>query len=1232
MNEQNAGRRLNQYQHCRLRPDMYLGKISTTTHEIWSMNAEFKASFKHIIFNNGLFNIVREGLSNSIDNVWRSKQLAPETPVKYISLEIDTNSGRITIINDGYCIPVRKADYEYKDPRTGVETKESLYPAEVFFGEFNTGTNYDDESTRKTSGRNGVGAKLTVAFSKEFTINHTNPEDKMMFTQHYSNGGETRSLPEISPYTKKKGYTSISFIPDYKYFKYPTVEEHGIDENFINVIRMYVHEVAMISGVVVKFVVDGEITQIKVPNLEKFARLYYPSAANNKMILFTAPTGDECVLIENDLNGMDEMDSINQISYVNGVRTKDGGTHVKAWGDAVIGKIVKLFNKRKVKPGMPLSKASARQVYPYLTLFVRSEVDRPVFDSQAKDELMEVRDDSNKPGPYRLYDPRSKVHDKMWKEQSSENFKKIMKWGFVGFLEEKINAKALNQLSKKDISSVKVPLGDNGRHANWAYGPRKGEAMFLITEGLSPMSFVERGIDSVEGGHDKYGVFAIRGKFINVYKNPRAKVLSNEEPKKIRSALNLVDGLDYSIQENFETLNYGSVGLVPDQDSDGLHIRALLIGFFSQFKGLLDRGFVSSISTAIMAIVWNEFKKNEKKQLFFSVKDFRDYVAKNGLKGGQVKYYKGLGSLKPQDAPLYFNPPKFVVYKNDEKAQYSMLLGIGSSKENRAQRKEYITRDIEESFVEQPDRKVVKRDVGDFVYEGELTITNFFEDQLVIFHNVAVERAIPCIWDGLKDGQRKIIYTLMLPQHSKVMDLERVTGVVKTKTNYEHGGVSVQHAAVKMAQRYVGSNNIPLLVDDGEAGTRKHNGANHAAGRYFHTKLEDITRAIYPPEDLPILTQKVEAGETVEYKYFVSVIPMALINGATGVGSGVSTEIPCYNPMEIVKRIEWMLDGKNLDDYPEKLIPWYMGYQGKITMKDDTTWTSQGTLEPSKKKGYWEVSELAIGVSTQSFIDWLEYLQHGKIPEGKKWKKIEKTVLNDVKDDSLANTVSFQIKAIKDFQPSVEGKGNLGAYIKSNHSLKNMILIDGNNFYHKFASPEAIIKAHYGKKIATCGLRKDYYLQEYTKNLPLFENKLRFLKCLRDKTLDIKAYESRAELDKKLEEMGFQKFLPKNKKKKEDDEDEIEEETKKKDEPKPSYSYLLSQKVEDLMLVSQFETLEKKIAGIIAQRDELQAQTLEDIWRQDLARFKKSYSYFMKHRSNVNEVKTTQRKPKKGGK
>lgn len=1220
--KQQKGKKLNGFEHCLLRPDMYIGTVLTQIKEIWVMDTDGNVFQKKMRFNSGLFNIIRELLSNAIDNVWRSQQLCPDNLVKKILLEINGNN--IEIRNDGYCIPCHLSKYETKDPKSGIITTEEQYPAEVFFGDFRTGTNYDDDESRKTSGRNGSGAKISNCLSTWFQVHHSNPEDKAMFTQIYQNNGSTRTEPLIEKYSKKTGFTSVKFTPDYKYFKYPTEEEPGMDDNLINVLRLYAHEVAMITKVNVKFVVNDVVSNIKVPSLEKFSRLFYPSVSENKMITLTAASGDECVLVESVPLDIDESENITHLSYVNGVRTKDGGIHLEAWRDAIIGSIVKTFNARPIKKEIP--KASARTVYPYLTLFVRTEVDRPQFDSQAKDELVEVRDEEGKPSTYKLFNSKSKTEKKEFTDQLTESLKKIMKWGFVGLLEDKLSSKVMNALSKKEGSDTRMPLGKKGRHANFANTKNADQAIFFVAEGGSARKLVEQGISTMDNGTDLFGSFEIKGKFINVKRHSTVKILKNEEVRILKGALNLKTGLDYSIDENFKTLYYQrGVAFAADQDSDGFHIRALLIEFLREFKGLIERGFIKSLSTAVAAIVWNPDTNKEKKKLFFSLPEFKSYIAEHGKpKGTELRYYKGLASIKNKDASLYFNPPRIITYFEDEDADAMMELGLGKGKENCIKRKNYITQDIDESFIEQPDRIANNIDESEFIFEGNLGIGHFTRTQLVLYHKEAVRRAIPCMWDGLKEGQRKILYALLLPKNNKNMDLEKAMGAIKCATNYHHGGVSIQGTIVGMTQRFVGSNNIPLLMDNGQCGTRSDRLAG--AGRYVHTKVETITRIIFPKVDDNLLERVIEDNDEVEYKYYMPIIPMILINGAMGIGSGWATDVPCYNPLEIVNRLESIMDGIDIDTLPP-LVPYYMGYTGEIKLNENKdAYISRGILQKSeKRKGEkdesWQIKELALNVKTDDFKEWLEYLQTGVIPKGKKWKKLNDKAIKDIKNNSKTNTVDFTIKTTKDFMPDIDTPSGIGSYMKATHTLKKMYLIDGNNFPHKFESPEQIIKAFYPKRLHFYQLRKEYLIRTFKDSVLTAQERYRFVQAVVDKKLDINIPKS--QLDTLLSEEPWSFIKMASGKKKDTEEEEEEEEeivSGKVQSKKVTHNYLLNMKIwsmtEEKLCVIKTES--KKLT------DELTAlmnKTPIQLWKDDLEGFKLAYVDFLRDRTEVSVPK-----------
>ena len=1191
------------------RPAPFIGAVKTVQNKRWVFDDQ--AELKTVFYNPGLFGIVREIASNAIDNVWRTKEFSPDSPMKKIEIFIDTEIGEISISNDGYCIPVKKEEVEYTDHKTGKSTIDNVYPAESLFGDMFSGTNYDDEKPGKTSGTHGIGAKATNIFSKRFVVEHASYEDQQSFMQIYTDNGKSRTEPKVNKYRKKSGFTKITFVPDWKYFKYPNTKAPGIDENFIGIIKMYAHEIAMITKLTVNFTVDGKLSVIRTNTLEKYSRLFYP--APNKLVIFNAPNGDECVLVEGHTPEADILPEIPHISFVNGIRTRNGGIHVDAWRDSIISTLVKAFNTRKgSKKKGPSVRTTAKELYPYFQLFVRVEVDGPKFDSNVKNELTELRNASDKSIPYKLFNARSKNQKGAWSGLLEDNVKKIMTWNFIGHLEDKILSKIDRKIASKESSSKSsVNLGQKGDDAYKAGGKESMNCTLYITEGLSAKAFAFRGISSTPNGQAYNGTYAVKGKFVNAKKHSARMVNDNEEVQLLKKVLGLRRGADYSKDEVYETMRYGEICILTDADDDGIHIRGLLLNYFeTEFPGLIARGIVHSFSTAVATATFKKGKgkgkgkKGSTPLLFYSNPEFKKWYGtqeKASLSSFNVQYYKGLGSINPRDTPGYFKNPKIVSYFIEKDAVDLMNLGFSSDKQYIAERKTWLTKRIKKpddlDIIGEEEEELImedsESDEDEFVYEGQLSLNSFVDDQLVIYHRMALRRCLPGVWDGLKESQRKILFGILSKNYKRTNDLEKVMGAVKESTGYHHGGVSLTGAITKMAQGFVGTNNIPLLENDGEFGTRYDSGADAAAPRYIKTMIENITRAIFPVEDDNLFEQMYEDNEPVEYKFFMPIIPMILVNGSEGIASGFSTKIPCYNPLDIVRWVEAWMNGKS--DALAPLVPWYRGYKGEITLvkekknKPPTRWLSKGILEKGtgSDKGWWHIRELPIGIGTNKFKEYLEDLQTAS--------KGKPRAISKIRKKCTPNTVHFMIKPTKDFLPSMNVAGNF-KILQKTASLENMIAIDENDYPIRFSTPEAILRYFCMRRLDYYARRRDYFLRAYEKDLTKATNKYRFVKGVVDKKLDLNQPADDEELDKLLsgEEWKLTKIQSGKDK-------------------SPSFDYLLSMQMRSLT-VKKLNDLEKEAEALEHKIHELTNKSPKAIWREDLQKFNTAYKKFLKTR------------------
>jgi DNA topoisomerase-2 len=1219
-NKKGKGQRLNPFQAVRKRPDWAIGSPITIKDDRWVWSDENKMMImKNITFNNGLFNIIREIGSNAIDNKWRSEKEQKDNPdvptMKKIEFKVDIETGEISVCNDGYQLPVEQQEFEYTDHRTNETTTEVMYPAEIYFGDMFAGTNYDDmdeeefvkevssgKEGRKTSGRNGMGAKAANIFSTEFTIDHTDTVNKKRFLQKYSECGQKREKPSITSYRNKTGYTRITFTPDYKYFKFPDKSNPRMTKNFYAFLKGYAYEMAMVTGLPITF--NDE--KIVVKSLEKYARLFYPSLAENKMILIATPLGDEAVLVEGNEPETESLDNVTHTSFINGIHTSRGGKYVDLFRDAIFSGLVRSFNSRKKKVSGKQLKTTAKKLYPYFHLFVRCEAIEPPFDSQTKDHCILERFD--------FFTPKSQKQKAEWAKTLEGAVAKILRWNFISSLEEKLLAEIDRANSKKEKSDKKrMTIGKQLTEANLRQ-KKPLECIICFTEGDSAKTLVTRGSNNP----DYIGSLALRGKILNVSKHSRQVVNGNRVLQQVKQVIGLKSGLDYTREEFFGTLRYGKTWLMMDRDDDGLHIQGLLLNFFyREFPSLLQRGFVSGFNTAVVQL-WHKAPKQ--KQLgtkrFYTNSEYQEWCKTDEYKEmakhiKEVKYYKGLGTIEPKDAPIYFEDPKIVDFKYWGKREKTMDMAWSDKDKDKKDRKEWIKERLEQESE--------GKTFGDVKYEGDISLKEFVNDQLILYNKVSIRRAIPCVYDGLKDCQRKALYSALKRKRAKQIKFVIAAGDVISDTAYHHGDDALRESIIKMGQGFVGSNNIPYFENAGEYGSRllgTSDDKTHASPRYLFFKMEEIVKTIFPEDDFPLYKQVEDNNELLEYEYFVPVIPMLLVNGSIGIACGFSTDIPGYNPEDLVQWIRVWLQDREEDTHETEnlppLIPWYNGFKGEIylkTEKGQDKWVSEGILEKGTGKkvehkgklvmksdaGWWHIKDLPIGTWTEDFKKHLDYLEFGSV-EGKKGKseskksKTEVKCLSDVRVYNSANIVHFMIKPTKDFIPDMDTKGNMDC-LRSTRGLTNMVAIDEHNVPYNYTSPEEILEKYTEKRIDLYWRRKRHFLEVYKHNLLVATNKYTFVKAVVERELDMHQPPETLEAD--MKNLGLKKIG---------------------DEGKENYDYLLNMAMRS-MTPKRLEELKKEKEKWKRIRDELKEKSEEDLWREDLDKFEIAYKKFLKTRT-----------------
>jgi len=389
-------KKLDDIEHCLLRPGMYIGSTKFHKSEIYLMDDK-KFKLFNVTFNPGFIKLFDEIISNSVDESTRNTRL------NTIKVKVDTTTRTISVWDNGG-IPVKKHP-EHKE-----------WIPEMIFTNLKAGSNFDDTEQRRTAGLHGVGATVTNIFSSEFVVKTADGSN--MFNQTYTNNMKDRTRPMITK--SQKNFTEITYHPDFNRF---SMQDEGIDEISIDLIKKRIIDIAAVNPRL-KIYLNGELYRFRT--FKEYAQLYLDKVYHEK-------TKDWEIVIGYSTRGF------KHVSYVNSVETKDGGTHVDYIMNQIIGW---LREKVKKKFKLEIRPSDIRQ---HIFIFINASIINSEFDSQTKTKLVSSVAD---------FGTEHKVSDRFMKEVfESEITKNLLEWVRRKKLEEE--RRELKKLNK-NLSSTKV--------------------------------------------------------------------------------------------------------------------------------------------------------------------------------------------------------------------------------------------------------------------------------------------------------------------------------------------------------------------------------------------------------------------------------------------------------------------------------------------------------------------------------------------------------------------------------------------------------------------------------------------------------------------------------------------------------------------------------------------------------------------------------------------------------
>lgn len=1096
---------LNDIDHLLQAPDMYIDSVYCLPRKEFVM-INGKIGKIDVSIAPAVIRTITEVIANAMDNGSRSRGAFVDPGI--ISVTI-TGRNVISVYNEGLPMAVE------------MNTQLGMLAPTMNFGVPRTSSNFTTHRTEV--GKNGYGAKATNIYATKFHVEIVDLVRGLHFEQTWTNNMKTVGDPIVIPavgYTKS--FVRVTWEMDWSRLNLPYGMPNGLPDEVYYIVARICADTSMAGRIPVHFAakIDGGYeANMNYSSIVDYARLYHFGDFKNYLLHYQWPAGTPVDIMpdrtQRSKNGVRPevelllIDTPGQggiISFANSMMTPDGGVHAKAALTASTSEILESINGKKGNdsktsgPGPKLTVSDAKK---HISIIVSVQVTNPSYDGQSKKEL-------RSPAVTISYPPGF--------------LNPINKWDFAERLKEDLKAKQMKKLSDTDGKKTKYlnnDFKDKYDDAGDAGTARSEDCIAMVVEGDSASAYALYIIGFHPQKRRKLGIIRLRGKLRNAINATPLELSENKEIKMIKAVLGLKEGMNYLDPKNKSTLRYGQLMILTDQDVDGLHIKGLLFTFFNQYyPTLLQSGFVVSYLTPYLRAT-NE-KQPWRSTKFFYEKEFEEWKKSNldweDEKLWTYKYLKGLGSSSKEEAFDDYKDCSQHIVKMvyDEYAKESIDLAFNDKRSN--DRKRWIM-----SYNPNTPTPVITT---------LQTISGFIHHEMIGYPIACLKRHINAL-DGNKESQRKVIYTIYkrwnigIGAKYKEKKIANLASATSEETNYHHGD-SLPQVIVNMAYDFVGSKNLPFFTQKSALGTRDQGGRDAAQPRYTLTTPNWWVPYIFMKEDKRILDTylyNTDDGQQVEPKLFLPIIPMHVVNGANGIGTGWMTLIPNHHPLDTVDQIVARLDGRK----PPPIKPWYRGFNGEIHIldkrkekplfpdmliidlaasKSDEKYTISRAREAAatagssgrysmittgcfdiNSKGNVVVTELPIGMWTADYRKWVNKIRE----EGR---------ITDFEDMSDGEVVSFELM---NFVPLTKPNENrlicdnmtvitaADLNLVSSYGMGNMNILDENGIPRRYNNVDEVIDHFCEFRLPYYQKRKNFILEDLKKEAQALTMRINFI-------------------------------------------------------------------------------------------------------------------------------------------